>query len=81
LASNIENGNNDVKEASFQALGYVCEECAASLQEQSNIVLTLIAKGMHKDQISPASNLPPQPLLRIVLISSRITSSSRMTGT
>jgi len=52
LAQNIGSpaSSNDLKQASFEALGYVCEECGPYLHANSDVVLGAIAQGMTKMQ-------------------------------
>ena len=40
----------ELMEGSYQALGYVCEDCPQSLEGQSGFVLTAIAKGLDPSQ-------------------------------
>ena len=55
LVANIAN-NRDVnlRQSSFECLGYICEEedNAPSLQQHSNMILTAIARGMHAEERS-----------------------------
>ena len=46
LVHNISQVNADTKQSSFEALGYICEECGEHLQPQSNMILNAINKGM-----------------------------------
>jgi len=41
---------DQLKEACFTTLGYVCEECPEQLQNHSNQILNAIATGMSKEQ-------------------------------
>lgn len=56
LVHNISTGNQFVRQASFQSLGYVCEEvsedeaAAEILQEQSSHILNAIAMGMKVEE-------------------------------
>ena len=46
LVHNITTGNADTKQSSFEALGYICEECGEHLQQLSNMILNAINTGM-----------------------------------
>ena len=46
LVHNINSTAADTKQSSFEALGYICEECGEHLQAQSNLILNAINTGM-----------------------------------
>lgn len=52
LVQNITSnqGGDFLRQSSFEALGYVCEECPDALQEHSNNVLTAIHNGMRAEE-------------------------------
>lgn len=52
LVQNIttNQGGDALRHSSFEALGYVCEECPTALQAQSNNVLRAIHNGMRKEE-------------------------------
>ena len=52
LVQNItaNQGGDFLRQSSFEALGYVCEECPDALQEQSNNVLIAIHNGMRAEE-------------------------------
>lgn len=59
LVANITDGSSsaDTKQASFEALGFVCEECRQFIQDKSSQILNAIAVGMYKDQTNNAIKL------------------------
>lgn len=44
--------DTNFREASFEALGYICEQCGDELQAQSSLILNAIASGMRKEETS-----------------------------
>lgn len=62
LLSNMGQQNNSLKQATLQALGYVCEEMAKLEddildQQQINNVLTAVAQGMRPDEADSSVRL------------------------
>lgn len=50
LTTGAASGSVGGRQASLDALGYVCETCGDALQQHSNTVLNAIASGMGKNQ-------------------------------
>jgi hypothetical protein len=46
--------NKPVRHASFEALGFICEEIPTYLQSKSNPILNAISTGMKKEEADPA---------------------------
>lgn len=59
LVASITNAQSSpfLQEASFQALGFVCEECHENLQDKSTLVLNAVARGMYSEQTNDAIKL------------------------
>lgn len=58
LVQNITQPSPDpLKEASFEALGYICEECPEPLQDKSPMILNAIGHGMRDEQKNNAIKL------------------------
>lgn len=57
LVGNIKSQNQDLRQASFEALGYVCEECPQHLQDHSNSILNAISSGLAVEQKNDAIKL------------------------
>lgn len=58
LLENIERApNDDLRESTYRALGYVCEEVPSYLSDFRIAILDKISKGMSKDQSDTAVKL------------------------
>jgi importin subunit beta-1 len=68
LISNIATAPTpEAKQASYEALGYVCEECPSYLEKQpgaSNMILNAIQAGMDTKETNPAIKLAATVALR-----------------
>lgn len=50
LVQNITGGSAHLRQASFETLGYVCEEVPDRLQDKSSLILNAISTGMKSDE-------------------------------
>lgn len=65
LITNIAQARTpEVKQSSYEALGYVCEECPEHLQGASNMILNAIQAGMDKKETNNAIKLAATVALR-----------------